>query len=263
QILDLPAQLIESFLRARVLAPHGRDSAEENGDQQEGKSFHSTRIGTDGAAFKLQIPNSFGLFPTNLTSSTYATERQTTAALQDTGLLSGAQAASARFWSAAALCRFPSARFVSSPGLVTILEAIQRSTEFLAKKGVDSPRLQTELLLAHALNLPRMRLYLSFEREISQSEQDHLRELIKRRGQREPLQHILGSVSFCGLEIAVSRAVLIPRPETELLAEHGWTFLSQLPAPETGPPTVLDWGTGSGCLAVALAVKSTDAQFYA
>ena len=104
---------------------------------------------------------------------------------------------------------------------MTVLEAIQKSTEFLAKKGVDSPRLQTELLLAHVLKLPRMKLYLNFERALAPAEVDSLREFIKRRSQREPLQHITGSTSFCGYEIAVSRHVLVPRPETELLAEFG------------------------------------------
>ena len=138
---------------------------------------------------------------------------------------------------------------------MTVLEAIQRSTTFLAGKGVDSPRLQTELLLAHLLKEPRLRLYLNFERSLAPAEVDALREFIRRRGQREPLQHILGSTSFCGLEIAVSRDVLIPRPETELLAERGWTFLNQLSPPNPRPPLALDFGTGSGCLAIALALK--------
>ena len=140
-------------------------------------------------------------------------------------------------------------------GRVTVLEVIQRSAEFLAKKGVDSPRLQAELLLAHLLKLPRMRLYLSFERALTPTEVDAFRELVKRRGQREPLQHIVGSTSFCGLEIGVNRHVLIPRPETELLAERGWTFLNQLSTTNPQPSTVLDFGTGSGCLAIALASK--------
>ena len=97
---------------------------------------------------------------------------------------------------------------------VTVLEVIQRSTEFLARKGVDSPRLQTELLLAHLLKLPRMQLYLNFERTLASAELASFRELIKRRGQREPIQYIAGSTSFCGLEIGVSREVLIARPET-------------------------------------------------
>ena len=148
-------------------------------------------------------------------------------------------------------------------GGVTVLEAIQRSTEFLAKKGVDSPRLQTELLLAHLLKQPRMRLYLEFERVLPSAEVDRFRALIRRRGQREPLQHIIGSTSFCGFEIAVSREVLIPRPETELLAERGWTFLNQLSTPNSQPSTVLDFGTGSGCLAIALACKCPVAEVYA
>ena len=146
---------------------------------------------------------------------------------------------------------------------MTVLEAIQRSTEFLAKKGVDSPRLQTELLLAHLRKQPRMRLYLEFERVLTPAEVDGFRELIRRRGQREPLQHIVGSTSFCGFEIAVNRDVLIPRPETELLAERGWTFLNQLSTINSQPSTALDFGTGSGCLAIALACKCPTAEVYA
>ena len=126
------------------------------------------------------------------------------------------------------------------------------------KKGVDSPRLQSELLLAHVLRLPRMQLYLSFEKELTPAEADALRDLVKRRGQREPLQHIVGSTSFCGLDIAVSRCALIPRPETELLAEAGWKFLGDSPS-----PTVLDFGTGTGCIAITLAVHCTEAQLFA
>jgi len=145
---------------------------------------------------------------------------------------------------------------------VTVLEVIQRSTEFLKNKSVESPRLQTELLLAHLLGLPRMQLYLNFERKLSETELDSIRELIKRRGQREPLQHIVGSTSFCGLEIGVSRHVLIPRQETELLAEKGWTFLSSV---RTKDPSVtgLDLGTGSGCLGIALAVHCPEVRVVA
>jgi release factor glutamine methyltransferase len=146
--------------------------------------------------------------------------------------------------------------------LVTVLEIIQRSTEFLAKKGVESPRLQTELLLAHLLKLPRMQLYLNFERPLSPTELDACRELVKRRARREPLQHIVGSTSFCGFEIAVNRHVLVPRPETELLAERGWTFLNQRAAASQAG-TALDFGTGSGCLAIALALKCPGTRIYA
>jgi release factor glutamine methyltransferase len=143
---------------------------------------------------------------------------------------------------------------------MTVLEAIQKSTEFLAKKGVESPRLQTELLLAHLLKMPRMKLYLNFDRVLLPVETDSLRELIKRRGQREPLQHIVGSTSFCGCEIAVSRHALIPRPETELLAELGWKFLVTRHSPLV---TALDFGTGTGCIAIALAAKCPNAKITA
>ena len=143
---------------------------------------------------------------------------------------------------------------------MTVLEAIQKSTEFLARKGVESPRLQTELLLAHLLKMPRMKLYLNFDRVLLPAEIDSLRELIKRRGLREPLQHITGSTSFCGYEIAVSRHALIPRPETELLAELGWKFLSTI---SHQPSTALDFGTGTGCIAIALATKCPAAKITA
>jgi release factor glutamine methyltransferase len=174
---------------------------------------------------------------------------------------------------------------------VTVLEAIQKSTDFLGKKNVESPRLQVELLLAHLLKLPRMKLYLNFDRVLTAAETDALREMVKRRGLREPLQHIVGSTSFCGFEIAVNRHALVPRPETELLAELGCQFLSnqhptsnpassaELSGPrgtaeggrrvDCQPPTAnaemtaLDFGTGTGCIAVVLAAKCPGAQIVA
>jgi len=143
---------------------------------------------------------------------------------------------------------------------MTVLEGIQKSAEFLAKKEVDSPRLQAELLLAHVLKLPRMKLYLNFERALTETETNDFRELVKRRAQREPLQHITGSTSFCGFEIAVNRHVLVPRPETEILAEAGWSFLSMV---NLQPATALDFGTGSGCIAIALAGKTAAAKIIA
>lgn len=139
---------------------------------------------------------------------------------------------------------------------MTILEAIQKSTDFLAKKGVDSPRLQSELLLAHVLKTQRLKLYLDFARALTGSETEALRELVQRRGGREPLQHIIGATSFCGLEMVVNRHVLVPRPETELLAEQGWKFLNSL----NRECSFLDFGTGSGCIAIALCHFATQAR---
>jgi release factor glutamine methyltransferase len=140
-----------------------------------------------------------------------------------------------------------------------VLEAIQRGADFLARKGVAAPRLQVELLLAHLLRMPRMKLYLSFERVLTPGEQDALRALVQRRGQREPLQYIVGSTCFCGLELEINRHVLIPRPETELLAERAWTCLQKAAA----APSALDIGAGSGCLAIALAHHAPLALIHA
>ena len=143
---------------------------------------------------------------------------------------------------------------------MTVLEAIQKSADFLAKKNVESARLQAELLLAHQLKMPRMKLYLNFDRQLTAAETDGLRELVKRRAAREPLQHIVGTTSFCGFEIAVNRHALVPRPETELLAELGGKFLSTI---SSEPATVLDFGTGTGCISIALAAKCPHAKIVA
>lgn len=147
---------------------------------------------------------------------------------------------------------FAPARGLLPSARVTVIEVIQRSAGFLARKGVDSPRLQVELLLAHVLGMPRLQLYLNFERPLSPTETDALRELVKRRGQREPLQYLIGQAAFCGFDFKVTPAVLVPRPETEGLAERAWTWLEQT---GDGPKTALDFGAGSGCLAITLALK--------
>lgn len=138
---------------------------------------------------------------------------------------------------------------------MTVLEVLQRSTEFLKKKGVDSPRLCSELLLAHVLKTQRLKLYLDFNRVLETSEADQMRALVTRRANREPLQHLLGSACFCGLEIKVTPAVLIPRPETESLAQEAATYLKQL----SPPKTFLDFGTGSGCIAITILQECPDA----
>jgi release factor glutamine methyltransferase len=143
---------------------------------------------------------------------------------------------------------------------VTVLEVIQRSTEFLQQKGVESPRLQIELMLAHVLKFPRLKLYLNFERVLSDTEISELREMVRRRAAREPIQHILGSTYFCGLEIKCSKAALVPRPETELLAERAWKFLTAL---NSESPAALDIGTGTGCIAIALAANAPSAHVHA
>ena len=130
---------------------------------------------------------------------------------------------------------------------MTVLETIKRSTEFFEGKGIESARLQSELLVSHALGLSRMQLYLQFERPLVPAEIDRIRENVRRRGRREPLQHIIGAVEFLGLRLKSDRRALIPRPETELLVETAIALAGPAPA------RALDLGTGSGAIALALA----------
>lgn len=132
--------------------------------------------------------------------------------------------------------------------MLTVLEIIKRSTEFLAKHGVENARLNTELLIGHALGLKRMQLYLQFERPLTEVELAKIRPLVKRRSEREPLQYIVGTTEFGGLTLKVDRRALIPRPETELLVE-----LVKQCRGATAPERVLDLGTGTGAIALALA----------
>ena len=141
--------------------------------------------------------------------------------------------------------------------MLTVLEIIKRSTEFFAAKGIESPRLNAELLIGHALNLRRMQLYLAFERPLAEAELERIRPLIRRRAQQEPLQYIMGDAEFFGLTLKVDRRVLIPRPETEQLVEQ---VIAACP-PE--PQRILDLGTGSGAIALALARAFPDAAVVA
>jgi release factor glutamine methyltransferase len=137
--------------------------------------------------------------------------------------------------------------------MLTVLEIIKRTTEFFDKRGVESARLNAELLIGHALGLKRMQLYMQFERPLQESELELIRPLVKRRASREPLQYILGETEFAGLKLKVDRRALIPRPETELLIELITTRLT------VAPTTLLDLGTGSGAIALALAHHYADA----
>lgn len=132
---------------------------------------------------------------------------------------------------------------------LTLLEVIQKTTDFFNAKGVESARLNAELLIGHALGLKRMQLYLQFERALAEADLEKIRPLVKRRGQREPLQYIVGEVEWSGLHLKVDKRALIPRPETEFLVE---LIVERLPVP---PARLLDLGTGSGAIALALAKR--------
>ena len=134
---------------------------------------------------------------------------------------------------------------------LTIGEVVRRSAQYLAGVGAQSPRLDADLVIAHALGLNRLALYTEFDRPLTTAELSAARALVARRGRREPMAYILGHKAFRRLDLEVSPAVLVPRPETELLVE--WVL--ELVAPGAA---VLDWGTGSGAIALALADEGPD-----
>ena len=142
--------------------------------------------------------------------------------------------------------------------MISLLEVVTKSAAFLETKGVEHARLNAELLVGHALGLKRMELYLQFERLLPERELEAIRPLIKRRSQREPLQHIVGSVEFAGIELKTDRRALIPRPETEFLVELLGGECDASP-----PACILDLGTGSGALALALAHRWSEARVTA
>ncbi len=129
-----------------------------------------------------------------------------------------------------------------------LLETLTAGAGYLAKKGIDEARLNMEHLLAHVLQCRRMDLYLRFDQPVAEPHLEELRKLVKRRGEGEPLQHLLGTVEFYGLELISDHRALVPRPETERLVDMLVTDFKASP-----PARVLDMATGSGCIGLALA----------
>ncbi|MDR1789345.1 MAG: peptide chain release factor N(5)-glutamine methyltransferase [Opitutaceae bacterium] len=142
--------------------------------------------------------------------------------------------------------------------MASLLEILRKSADFLAARGVEPARLNAELLAGHALGLGRMQLYLQFERELTEAELARMRPLLRRRGQREPLQYVTGWTEWCGLRLKTDRRALAPRPETEYLVE-----LTRERLGDKAPSRILDLGTGTGCVALALAAAFPNAEVVA
>jgi release factor glutamine methyltransferase len=140
----------------------------------------------------------------------------------------------------------------------TVRRIIDWTTAHLKKHGSETPRLDTEILLAHARGCRRIELYTRFDDVLTEKERTTMRDLVRRRAQSEPVAYLVGHREFFGLDFRVTPAVLIPRPDTETLVVELLDVAKSLPAPR-----ILDVGTGSGCIAIAAAVNQAAAQVTA
>jgi len=142
--------------------------------------------------------------------------------------------------------------------MITVLEVIKLSTEYLQKKGVESPRANAEILLAEILKCKRLELYLAFDKPLAENEVQVYREAIRKRGLRIPLQYIVGNIEFYGLKLIVNENVLIPRPETELLVEK---IIND--SDKSNNLKILDIGVGSGNISLSISKNLPNSKVVA
>lgn len=139
----------------------------------------------------------------------------------------------------------------------TILEILNKTKDFFEKKGIEKPRLNAEWIIAKGLGCSRLDLFLRFEEKVPEAQLAVLRELVRRRGSREPLQYVLGEMPFLDLNLKIDKRALIPRPETEDFVDRLVKYWGKL---GIRPKKVLDLGTGSGAIALGLAYYCKDME---
>lgn len=142
---------------------------------------------------------------------------------------------------------------------MTVLEVLKLASDHFQKRGSDSARLDAEILLAHALGLRRLDLYLKFDRPLSEPELATYRELVAKRAKGEPVAYLVGHKEFMGLDFMVTPAVLVPNPDTEVLVQRA----VELARETARPMRVADVGTGSGCIAIAIAHYASNVDMVA
>ncbi len=141
---------------------------------------------------------------------------------------------------------------------MTLAEVLRGATDYLAARGIASPRVDAELLLARALGLQRIELYTQHDRPLTEAERAAARDLVRRRGTREPLAYVLGDWDFRRLTLLTDARALVPRPETEIVVDRCLAVLA-----EVERPRVVDVGTGTGAIALALKHERPDAEVVA
>ncbi len=142
--------------------------------------------------------------------------------------------------------------------MLTLLEVFNRTESFLGSKGISNPKFEAQLVLAHALKIDRLQIFMRFDQPLEQSELDAVRELVRRRGEGEPYAYLVGHQEFWSLEFQVGPGVLIPRPDTETLVEHVLAAL-----PEDQELFLADVCAGSGCIGIAIASERPLVKVYA
>jgi release factor glutamine methyltransferase len=143
----------------------------------------------------------------------------------------------------------------------TVRRILEWTTGFFDRKQIDSPRLSAELLLAHVLNVPRIKLYTGYDKALPPQALTPFRELVRRAGEHEPVAYLTGCVHFFNLELKIAPGVLIPRPDTETLVESVLQMVRHTVGMER--PRILDLCTGSGCVALAIAKRLNESQITA